>query len=497
MNKNTFDHAVSSFLDEVTDQISYKPLRPSIRQELESHLQDRMEEYQSQGFSPEDSVCQAISRMGDPVLIGTELNEVHRIQKAPWLYFITALLLLTGFGLSAFMQWTPEQAANGFLYYIPGGILLIMTVLKGYPLLIRYRKILAVFICLLYLALAVITTSRVIIFRYPPLTYFATLLLIPVITILLYCSRKSKKKFMAAAVGSAGLWLLFMYSSRLFLIDTAIIIFLLSASGTLCFMIHRRILPGKKKYLYSGALSLLVLLGSPLFLTASGRENIKAFLFPQSAVYSTWSDTYNGILVQELLSKTPLTHGLELSGPEMMDYGTGAWYFASRDPKQIGIDVTQQDFQEKVDALWDQGYHPRYIHYQEDQVTLWDILPQHYHNNYLIAVCIFLFGWLPGLALLGVIGLFFMFLFSCITRIHGYLASALAFSCGQCLLWQGIFYLLGNFGYQYAYFPNMPLVSEGRLSSLCNMLLLGLIFSAYRYDCVTEEPLNYGPATSD
>ena len=32
------------FLDEITDQISYKPLRPSIRQELSSHIEDRVEE---------------------------------------------------------------------------------------------------------------------------------------------------------------------------------------------------------------------------------------------------------------------------------------------------------------------------------------------------------------------------------------------------------------------------------------------------------------------
>ena len=47
-----------------------------------------------------------------------------------------------------------------------------------------------------------------------------------------------------------------------------------------------------------------------------------------------------------------------------------------------------------------------------------------------------------------------------------------------------VFYLLGNFGYQYGTFPNLPMVSEGRISILFNMLLLGMIFSAYRYDRV-------------
>ena len=506
MNRNMPDSPVSRFLDEVTDQISYKPLRPSIRQELESHIQDRMEEYESQGLSPTDAERRAIRGMGDAIAIGTELNEAHRLQKSPWLAFITALLLLTGFLLSGFMQWTPEQEANGFLNYIPGGILLIFTTLKGYPLLIRYRKMLAFFICFLYPAqmmLFFLTKYSRIRFMTPGTAYFATLLSAPVITVLLYCSRRNRKKFLTASLGYAGVWMLFIYSSRLYLSDTATIIFLLSTLGTACFMIHRQILPGRKKYSYSIALIFLMLLGSPLFLTDSGRAKAEAFLSPQSAVYSTWGDTYNGILVQELLSRTPLTHGLKLSPEEMMDYGTGAWYFASRDPENIGIDATgiqtdeqQQEFQEKADALWKQGYFPRYIHYRAEDVTLWDILPQHYHNNYMITVSILLFGWLPGLALIGVIGLFYLFLFSCITRIHGHLASSLAFCCGQCLLWQGVFYLLGDFGYQYAAFPNLPLVSEGKLSIIFNMLLLGVIISAYRFDHVTEEPVNYEPVTS-
>ncbi len=507
MNKKISDSAVSHFLEEVTDQISYKPLRTSIHQELESHIQDRIEQYESQGLSYADAERQALRGMGDAIAIGTELNEAHKIQKSPRLAFITALLLLAGFVLSCFLRWTPERMSNGYLYYIPGGILLVFTVFKGYPFLIRHRKILASFICLLYLAQIVIfflshfSRRR---FGNASTAYFATLLLVPVITVLLYCSRHNRKKFLKAALGCAGVWLLLMYTSGLYHIsDTAAAIFLLSTLGTVCFMIYRGILSGNKKYLYSGTLAFLVLLGSPLFLTSSGREKTEAFLSPQSAIRTTWDDTYNGILIQELLSRTPLTRGLLLSPEEMMDYGTGAWYFASRDPRHIGIDATgihtdkqQQEFHDKVKAIEKQGGDPRYIHYQADDVTLWDILPQHYHNNYLIAVCIFLFGWLPGLAMIGAIGLFYWILFSYIRRIHGNLASSLAFCCGQCLLWQGVFYLLGNFGYQYAIFPNLPLISEGQLSILFNMLLLGLVFSAYRFDHVIEEPVNYRPITS-
>ncbi|NNJ33226.1 permease prefix domain 1-containing protein [Lacrimispora defluvii] len=501
MNNKNPESPVSQFLDEVTDQISYEPLRPSIRQELENHMNDRMEDYKADGLSHSDAEEQALRDMGDAVTIGTELNEAHKIQKAPQLTLISALLLLTGFIFTSFMSWRPLYMASSSLYYIAGVTLLIFTVLKGYPFLIRYRKAIAVFTALLYLVQILLFLMTLVNGRQygiPSTAYFATILFVPVITVLLYCSRHNKKKFLTIAVICTTVWMLFMYGVSPFLGDTAEIIFLLSTLGTVCFMIHRGILTGPKKYLYPVALAFIVFIGSPLFLSESGRHNMDAFLSPQSSVNSTWDDTYNGVLIQELLSRTPLTHGLKLTPEEMMEYGTGAWYFTSRDPGNIGIDATgiktpeqQGEIDKKMEALHQQKYLPRYIDYQLEDVTLWDILPQHYYNNYIIAVFIFLFGWIPGLVLIGAIGLFYLFLFTYSFRINGQLASSLAFGCSQCLLWQGVLYLLGNFGHQYASFPNLPLVSEGQLSILCNVILLGLIFSAYRHDHVMEEPVNY------
>ncbi|CAK7083846.1 MAG: hypothetical protein ENTB_00994 [Enterocloster aldenensis] len=484
------------FLDEITDQISYKPLRPSIRQELSSHIEDRVEEYESLGLSASDAAAKALACMGDAVAIGTELNEIHRIQGSPLLSIVTALLFLTGFAAacSGFMGWTHQQAANGALCYIPGGILLVITALKGYPLLIRCRRVLAFAIPLLYLVVQaheiIYTHINGRYFNIGNITYFATMLFAPVALVLLYGCRQYRKHVLAALFTCAGLWAMSMYFSLLYEGGTAALIFILTMTCTVCFMIHRKILQGSKRKLYTGVLAGLALLSSPLFLTARGRGSIQAFLSPQSAISSTWDDTYNGILIRRLIAKTPLTHGIVLSPEEMMDYGTGAWYFASRNPRRIGIDATGNTANRQLFESygeWEPGSTPRYIHYNAENVTLQDILPQHYYNNYVIAVCILLFGWLPGLVLIGAMALFYLLLFSCIARIRGKLASSLAFCCGQCLLWQGVLYLLGNLGYQYASFSNLPLISEGRMSILANMLLLGMIVSAYRFDRVVDD----------
>ena len=72
MNREHFpDPSVSRFLDEVTEQISYEPLRPSIRQELESHIQERIEDYKADGLTSGEAEDKALRGMGDAVAIGT------------------------------------------------------------------------------------------------------------------------------------------------------------------------------------------------------------------------------------------------------------------------------------------------------------------------------------------------------------------------------------------------------------------------------------------
>lgn len=491
------DKQMDQFLDEAVEQISYKGIRPSIRRELEAHIQDRAEEYEGQGMDPEEAVKKAVHDMGDAVVVGTELNEVHQLQKAPGLALVSALLLAIGFAFALYLQFLPEQQSGRVLYYLIGAAVLALTAWKGYPLFVRHAKMGVMLVVLGYLmqiTMLLAAHHRNFMAGSASYTYIATLLYAPVVTFLLYRFRKNSRKLLAVLFGFVGVWFYLIQNCHLYNIETAETICLLSIFATGCFMIHREILTGAKHRLYLVAAGIFLVIAGIIIYHPPGysRRTFDTFLSPESNVTSTWDDSYNGILIQELLRRTPLMSGIELTPDEMMDYGTGAWYFASRDPKQIGIDMTSMTSEEYleqkayINEIRKQGGRPQYIYYTRDTVTQWDILPQHYHNNYLIAVCILMFGWLPGIAFVGVILMFYLFLFSCIRKIYGELAATLAFCCGQCLLWQTIFYVLGNFGYQYCTFPNLPLVSEGRFSIIFNLILLGMIYSAYRYDHVVE-----------
>lgn len=492
------------FLDTVEEQIAYKPLRSVLIQELEEHIFDRMEDYEAHGISQKEAGELAVRDMGDPVVIGTELNAVHRVQKAPALTAVTLLLILLGFVGSVWMRWSPEQYANGCLYYIPGLFIFILMAWKGYPFVIRHSKRLLILAGILFLTGEVLCTQKILPFWKMGyflgyFRYFGILLFAPFLILLAYRLRgyKSKAVLIVFVLCGACIFLPGFYRGNNRDLSACAVL-AASVAGTLLMMNRRDIFTENalsRKRMYGILFAGLAAMGSLFVVTGSRREVLWQFINPDDSIRSTWDDTYNSALMRRLLSETPLIGGIDLTSQELMDYGTGAWYFEKKDPRQIGIyaiyhtEEEEQRFEAAVAKARDEGIFPRYIHFDESNVTLWDILPQHYHNNYRIALCILLFGWMAGAVLLAAIVGFYLILFACIGKIQGKLAFSLSCCCGICLLMEGILYILGNFGYQYASFTSLPMISEGRISIAVNMMLLGFIFSAYRYDRVEAEPV--------
>lgn len=488
------------FLNSVEEQIAWRPLRKTLSQELEEHILDRMETYEAEGISHEKAEALAVRDMGDPIVIGTDLNAVHQIQKAPSLAVMTFLLSAFGLAGSIGMRWSPEQWANGYFYYAPGLLVLLLMSWKGYPIIIRHSRWLLPLAGGLFLAEEFLIARRMMLsWQIGYLRYFSILLFSPFLILLAYRMRRYGGKTILLILVLCGICISlpgFYYDGRRDL--PACLVLLAGVAGALLLMIHREIFSrsvSARKRLYGITLIGLAAVGVLFGATNERREMLQCFLWPDDNVQSTWDDTYNSILIRRLLKETPLVGGIELTPGQLMDYGTGAWYFAGRDPRQIGVyaihetEEEEQEFHDLIDGIREAGGHPRYIHFNESNVTLWDILPQHYHNNYRIAVVILLFGRLAGAVFVAAIGGFYLLLFGCIRKIRGKLAFSLSCCCGFCLLTEGVLYLLGNFGYQYAAFTNLPLISEGRISILVNMAMLGFVFSAYRYDRVEMEPL--------
>ena len=88
--------AIQEFLDTACNQIRYKSIHKSIIDELTDHIEEQKIQYIKEGYSQEEATAKAIEQMGDPVLVGKELDKAHR-PKTEWsILSLVAILVLIG-----------------------------------------------------------------------------------------------------------------------------------------------------------------------------------------------------------------------------------------------------------------------------------------------------------------------------------------------------------------------------------------------------------------
>lgn len=69
---------IQEYLEKVLAQVRVKKIRPILGRELEDHLLLQTRDYQAQGMEEAQAQQQAITDMGDPVILGKQLDGVHR-----------------------------------------------------------------------------------------------------------------------------------------------------------------------------------------------------------------------------------------------------------------------------------------------------------------------------------------------------------------------------------------------------------------------------------
>lgn len=91
---------IKEYLNEICEQIKYKPVRKEIAKEIEDHINDIKEDLKNNGEDEEKAEIKAISQMGNAKEIGKKLNKIHK-PKLDWkLLIITLVLIFFGFIVS-------------------------------------------------------------------------------------------------------------------------------------------------------------------------------------------------------------------------------------------------------------------------------------------------------------------------------------------------------------------------------------------------------------
>lgn len=99
MKNVRYHEEIKHFLHQVCLQIRAKEVHNGVKAELESHLQDIVDEQMADGVDADTAVREAVKQMGDPALIGNQLHRAHR-PRMDW-GLIALMLLMTVIGLFA------------------------------------------------------------------------------------------------------------------------------------------------------------------------------------------------------------------------------------------------------------------------------------------------------------------------------------------------------------------------------------------------------------
>jgi hypothetical protein len=485
---------LEQFLADVDEQIQYRPMHAAVNEELRAHVEDKAALYMDYGVEENQAYDRAVREMGDASAIGISMNEAHHLRTAKPLLIL--ILILTALGIAGNLV-SRGFAINEVFYngYFLWGLLVLFAVMyRGYPLVLKLAgKLLWGMVILGAAALAgrmalagLVETGKIQSYPFtlfsPSVIFGIMQLMVPVTAVLLYRRRHK---------GARGLWLLFLLLTAVmlaagnsYLAEYSYVSFLtlfFACLGTVCYMFGKGLLEATGKGIAFTVVCFLVLLGLWGFGNRDrSAGNLENCFHAEEQAASAWEDTYNSILIRELLGRARAFGGVELTKEELVRYGTSQWYYEDGEgiwSHEAFADSPEEDFQKYVEYRMQFLENPR----------LEDILPQHYLNNYRFAWWILRYGWIPGILLLLLNMAAYVLMFLTAFRIKNRLGRLMAFSGGLAFSIQFLFYFMGNFGFQFGAFGNLPFVSEGLVSITGTMIMAGLILSAYRFDTVVTE----------
>lgn len=481
------------FLRDVDEQIAYRPICAAVNEELRAHVEDKAEVYMEYGVEEDEAYDKAIRDMGDASAIGIQMNEAHHLRTAKPLLFSLLALLALGLAGSFVIQGVSVWEVKQNLYFLWGLAVLMLTAWYGYPLLLKHAGGLLLLLSggtglFVILCLAVRcfpgwkipAVLRRLLFS-PSLSFGMMQIAVLAGVVLLYRKRRQGlKSLLWISVVQLVLVFFLTYSYWWGLADSSFVTVLCTCLGIELYMIEKEYLKADKKKSFAAAigsfLGILMIWGGFQGERLSGELTL--FINPKAQADTAWEDGYNNVLIQELLGRAEAFGEIRLSQEERIRYGTARWYY------EDGPGVWKGNSGGAWETL------ERHVEYRMqfmDDPQLGDILPQHYYNNYRIAWWILRYGWIPGMLLTALPAAAYGLLFLTALRIRNRLGRLVALAGSIAIGIQFLFYLLGNFGYQFGMFGNLPFVSEGFISITGSALMAGLTLSAYRFDTVVAE----------
>lgn len=99
---------INKFLETICEQVRWKKAHDMVSEEIGNHIIDQKDAFMDEGLDEEIAMDKAIEEMGDPILIGTELDRTHRPRTEWNIIIFTGIMILFGFGIRLLASYEPD-----------------------------------------------------------------------------------------------------------------------------------------------------------------------------------------------------------------------------------------------------------------------------------------------------------------------------------------------------------------------------------------------------
>lgn len=445
---------IDGYLDKVCSKVKFAKAHKGLKLELRSHIQDQAGKYSLDGMSKEEAFIKAIEEMGDPYLVGEELNSIHR----PQLDWITIGLvgILMSFGIYVLVSLRNQY------------------ILGNYYMKIGYSQ-------LIYMVIGILSMTILYFFDYTRLEKYSYLIYGLGLLITPFILRESFRGSISIMGFNLSIILPFLAS----------ILFIIGFSG---------IIERNKKSSIKGLIENILLASIPIFLYMRGAKTIiyisLGIIFAWLIIKSIYRGYYEGIKKKEWFA---LGVSLSLGGI----YIINSYYFRYLMKYRI-----PQFFRRYEEPL---GYGYRYAIIKEQlsrarlfgsnsiggNMDILERLPD-LKSDSILTYIIASLGWVPGIVLIGVSIFMIVRLIKMASKIKSRFGYNIWISITLFLSTQFILLILGNMGMApFVYSYGLPFVSISGTTFVGNMILVGLLLSIWRSnnievqdEFIYEEDLN-------
>lgn len=414
---------IREFTRAVCDQIRWKKVHTFISSEIENHLADQRDAFIAQGMDESAATDNAILQMGDPVIVGTQLDRIHR-PKPQWsMILLTMAILLIGLSARLLIVY------HGYIWSMPWQFV--------------YSAIGLIFMAIAYFS------DFTLVGKYPKTTFFAIMAL----------SAAAVK--LSPIVNGRAFYAGFM--PLLFPLAFAAIVYSMRNKG------YRGIILCGLSYLLQVCVALFIPMVSGIILfTVSG------LVIMSIAIYKRW---FNGKRLNGfLLLFIPMI--ISVIGIVIGIYGTERLKVAidpSLDPRGMGYVATATRALLDGSRLFGHGEMPSGY-----EMSAFPVPKASVDTDLMLTYIVFNAGWIVFAVITSVLLFFIVKGFLLCLRQKSGLGMFVSTAVMMTFTMQVIGYVIVNLGFQLIAPISLPLISYGNTATVINLGLIGLMLSVFR-----------------